>query len=78
MICLGFSSPLRSDLIPYIPRLVGYMAVWREVSAVYMRLGEVSTVYMRRSPEGSCNGAMWTVAVLWSQRSLGRRLAALF
>jgi len=63
---------------PLYTEIVGYMAVWREVSTVYMSLGEVSTVYMRQSPEGSCSGALWTVMVLWSQRSLGRRLAALF
>jgi hypothetical protein len=30
-------SPSRSDLIPYIMRQVGYMAVWGDESMVYMR-----------------------------------------
>ena len=44
------------------------MAVW----------GEVSTVYMRWSLGGSCSGALWTMAVSWSRRSLGRHPATLF
>jgi hypothetical protein len=44
------------------------MAVW----------GDESMVYIRWSLEGSCSGALWTMAVSWSQKSLGRRPAALF
>jgi hypothetical protein len=58
----------RSDLIPYITRQVGYMAIW----------GDESMVYMHQSLGGSYSGALWTAAVSWSQRSLGRRPTALF
>ena len=68
MICLGSSSPSRSNLIPYITRYVGYMAVWVDES----------TVYMCQSPGGSCSGALWTMVVSRSQRSLGHLSAALF
>jgi len=68
MICLGSPSPFLSDLIPYITRYVGYMVVW----------GDESMVYMRWSLGGSCSGALWTMAVLWSRRSLRCCPAALF
>jgi hypothetical protein len=35
-------------------------------------------VYMHRSLGGSYSDALWTVAVSWSQRSLGRSPTALF
>jgi hypothetical protein len=40
--------------------------------------GNESMVYMRQSLGGPYSDAVWIVAVSWSQRSLGRRSAALF
>jgi hypothetical protein len=33
--------------------------------------GDEPMVYMRRSLGGSCSGTLWTMAVSWSQKSLG-------
>ena len=60
--------PLGSDLTPYISREVMYMVVW----------GVEPMVYMRRSLGGSYSGALWTMAMSWSQRSLGHHPATLF
>jgi hypothetical protein len=68
MFYLGLSSP--SKVWPY--------PLYIEIGQVHGGLGDVSMVYMRQSPGGSCSGALWTVAVSWSRRSLGRHPAALF
>ena len=68
MICLGSSSPSKIQLYP----------LYTKIGWVHGVLGDEPMVYMRQSPGGSCNGALWTVAMSWSQRSLERRPAALF
>jgi hypothetical protein len=62
---------------PRSPKVRPY-PLYKEIGQVHGGLGSESTVYMRWSLGRPCSDALWTVAVSWSQRSLGRRLTALF
>jgi hypothetical protein len=62
MICLGSSFPLLGSNFPLISQ--GRSGTWR--------FGRVEPmVYMHWSPGGSCSGAVWTVAMSWTEEALG-------